>query len=243
MTIKPTLFVVTDIETTRRKRIAFDVAWQIIDRRGRLYDSGSYLIREAFFQDVPYFSEKLGHYFDDTHARLITPSSISFVRNEYNKQVQTLQQAGHRVILCAYNAAFDFKYLPETYNLIKGTEGKSWMKTKVEIMDIWDFWGNSVPKEYANIAPTSETGRFVSTSAESAFAYEFKQPGFEERHIAWHDVQIEVAILLKALARKKKMAVVNSPRELAGAVWKKINTRLGIAGNALLPQAPGYVPA
>ena len=32
--MKPTLFVVLDIETTLKKRIAFDVAWTITDRKG-----------------------------------------------------------------------------------------------------------------------------------------------------------------------------------------------------------------
>ncbi len=45
---KPTLFVVLDIETTLRKRIAFDVAWTITDRKGGDFGSGSFVIREAF---------------------------------------------------------------------------------------------------------------------------------------------------------------------------------------------------
>jgi hypothetical protein len=77
----------------------------------------------------------------------------------------------------------------------------------------------------------------VSTSAESAYRYEFVKPVFEERHIAWSDVEIESEILVKALARKKKMPVVKSPAALVGGVWKKINTRLGIDGKAFLPQA------
>ena len=48
MSNKSTLFVVLDIETTLRKRIAFDVAWTITDRKGGEFGSGSYVIREAF---------------------------------------------------------------------------------------------------------------------------------------------------------------------------------------------------
>jgi hypothetical protein len=84
---KSTLFVVTDIETTLKKRIAFDIAWRIIDKRGREYNSGSYVIREAFKHDVPFFKEKLGHYFDDAYSQLIKPASIFDVRAEYNRQI------------------------------------------------------------------------------------------------------------------------------------------------------------
>lgn len=232
MTKKSTLFVVTDIETTMRKRIAFDVAWRTVDRRGKEYANGSYVIREAFRHDVPFFKEKLGHYFDDAFQHLITPASVVEVRNEYNRQIADFQNSGHRVIACAYNAAFDFKYLPHTFNEIMGTQGIGWMQRPVELMDIWDYWGQSVPRGYT--ATPSASGRYYSTSAESAYRWEFCQEDFEERHIAWHDCLIESDILCKALSRRKAMPVVKSPKEFAGAVWQKINTRLGVDGKMAL---------
>lgn len=237
MALKPTVFVVTDIETTMKKRIAFDVAWQAIDRKGRIYGAGSYVIREAFHHDVPFFKEKLGHYFDDAYQNLIRPAGILEVRQEYNRQVAALQQAGHRVVLAAYNSAFDFKYLPETVATLTDGAVTRWMDHRAELLDIWDFWGESVPKHYANQAAASASGRFVSTSAESAYRFEFVKPDFVERHIAWHDVQIESEILIRALSRKKRIPVVKSPADLVGAVWQKINRRLGIDGKAQLPQS------
>jgi hypothetical protein len=228
MPFKPTLFVVTDIETTLKHRIAFDIAWRIIDKSGREYNKGSYVVRESFRLDVPFFKEKLGHYFDDAYSQLIQPASIYEVREEYNGQIAALQNAGHRVIACAYNAAFDFKYLPETIQKISGDTSQRWMQRKVELMDIWDFWGLSVPLNYTAM-PTA-SGKYISTSAESAYRWEFNQSDFEERHIAWHDCLIESDILLKTIKRKKPMPIVSRPSELAGAIWKKINTRIGIDG-------------
>lgn len=239
---KPTLFMTTDIETTLRKRIAFDVAWKLHDKNNREYGRGSYVIREAFEVDVPFFKEKLGHYFDDAYTNLIRPASILEVRQEYNKQIIEKQQEGHRVICAAYNSAFDFKYLPETVSLLTGGRVTRWLDCKVELLDIWDYWGESVPQHYAESAAASASGKYVSTSAESAYRYETQNRAFVERHIAWSDVEIESEILCKTLSRKKKMPVVKSPADLAGAVWKKINTRLGIDGKNLLPQAQ-VVPA
>jgi hypothetical protein len=232
MPFKPTLFVVTDIETTLKHRIAFDIAWRIIDRSGREYSKGSYVIRESFRLDVPFFKEKLGHYFDDAYSQLIQPANIFDVRAEYNRQIGELQDAGHRVIACAYNAAFDFKYLPETIQKISGDTSQRWMQRKVELMDIWDFWGSSVPLNYT--ATPTASGKYISTSAESAYRWEFNKADFEERHIAWHDCLIEGDILLKAIRRKKPMPIVSRPSELAGAVWKKINSRIGIDGKTAL---------
>lgn len=243
MTNKPTLFVTTDIETTMKKRIAFDIAWKIHDKRGREYGRGSYVIRDAFAHDTPFFKEKMGHYFDDAYSQLIKPADIVDVRTEYNLQIRELQNAGHRVICAAYNSAFDFKYLPETIAQLTNGEITRWMEQRVELLDIWHYWGDSVPQHYAQVAPASPSGKYVSTSAESAYKYEFMQPDFVERHIAWSDVQIESDLLCKTLSRKKQMPVVNSPAELIGAVWKRINTRLGIDGKSILPQAQMAVAA
>ena len=232
MSKKPTLFVVTDIETTYRKRMAFDIAWRTVDKKGRVYNTGSYLVQEAFTQDVPYFKEKMGYYFRDTYQHLITPSDILSIKKEYNKQIGDLQADGHRVIPCAYNAAFDFKHLPETLQLLTNNPHAQWLEHKVELMDIWDYWGRSVPKHYK--AVFSDSGKYYSTSAESAYRWEFCQEDFEERHMAWHDCVIEADILNKALSRKKALTVVKHPKMFKGAVWKAINTRLGVTGKELL---------
>lgn len=235
MPAKSTVYFVTDIETTKKRRICFDVAWKAIDNQNREYGRGSYVIRDAFFHDVPWFAEKLGHYFDDTFAGLIKPATIREVRKEYNRQVKTLQDKGHRVILCAYNAAFDFKYLPETLSILTGGKESRWLDSKAELMDIWHVWGNSVPKGYKESAAITESGKFYSTSAESAYRYETRNAKFEERHIAWSDVEIEADILLKALSRKKKMPVVKSPAEFVGSLYRHINNRLGVNGKDILP--------
>ena len=225
--MKSTLFVVLDIETTLKKRIAFDVAWTITDRKGGEFGSGSYVIREAFRVDVPFFKEKLGHYFDDTFNRQITPASIVEVRDIFNAQINALADAGHRVILTAYNARFDFTWLPHTLQEITGDKNAKFLDRPFDLLDIWSFWGESVPLCYT--AEKTPSGKFLSTSAESAFRFENQEPDFVERHIAWHDVQIEKQILLKALARKKPMQIVRKPSDLPSMVWKNINERLGVA--------------
>jgi hypothetical protein len=229
---KPTLFMVTDIETTVRHRIAFDIAWRTIDRKGKVYAEGSYIVREAFRLDVPFFKEKLGYYFDDTFAHRIVPAGINEIKDEYNLQIRNFHKSGHRVIPCAYNAAFDFKYMPETLQKLNNDSSARWLTEKVELMDIWDFWGRSVPKNYK--ALPSNSGKYYSTSAESAYRFEFDHEEFEERHIAWHDCIIEGDILQKALARKKALTTVKNPKELVGGIWKTINTRLGVTGKEML---------
>ena len=231
---KPTLFVVTDIETTMKNRIAFDIAWLTIDRRGREYGQGSFLVKESFNQDMPFYREKVGNYFEDVYDRHIKPETIKHIREAYNEQIVDFQTQGYRVIAAAYNAVFDFTHLPRTLNHLTNGRLMRWLDQKVEILDIWDYWGLSVPKHYAKVAKPTESGKFISTSAESAYAYEFNIPHFVEKHMAYDDCKIEAQLLQKVLSRKKPMPIYDSPGKLPGAVWKKINTRLGIDGKQLL---------
>ena len=225
--MKSTLFVVLDIETTLKKRIAFDVAWTITDRKGNDVGAGAFVIREAFRADVPFSKEKLGHYFDDTFNRQIVPASIVEVRDIFNAQINALADNGHRIILTAYNARFDFTWLPHTLRELTGDKNAKFLDRAFDLLDIWNYWGESVPKCYT--AEKTPSGKFLSTSAESAFRFENQQPDFVERHIAWHDVQIEKQILLKALSRRKPMKTVRKPSELPSMVWRDINERLGVS--------------
>jgi hypothetical protein len=232
MAKKETIFRVTDIETTVKKRIAFDIAWLDIDRKGKVYGKGSYIVKEAFEADVPFFKEKMGHYFQDVFDKKIIPTSILGVRNKFNKSAADLRLKGHRVIGCAYNAAFDFKWMPETYKTITGNPNARFLESPMELMDIWDYWGQSVPLHYD--AEPSASGKWRSTSAENAYRFEFSQKDFVERHMAWHDCEIEAEILLKALARKKPMPIVNHPSQFKGAIWRDINLRIGVNGKEML---------
>lgn len=222
-----TLFVVLDIETTKNKRLAFDVAWTITDRQGNDYGSGSYLINEVLRLDKPYYMEKWPQYVLDLEAGKIVTASISEVIESLNQQISNLKEKGHRVILCAYNARFDMTWLPYTYIQVTGDQSTDKFDQWNDLLDIWAFWGESVPLTYD--APFSASGRYLSTSAENAYRYEYQQPDFVEMHIGWHDVAIEKDILLRTLKRKKKMPIVQCKEQFAGNVWKKINDRVNFA--------------
>ena len=216
--------MVTDIETTLEKQIAFDVAWKGIDRKGREYCRGSYLILEAFKYDVPYFKEKLGHYFSDTYSHLVEPLPMQSIKQLYNSDVRLLQDEGHRVIFAAYNGGFDARHLGKTCNYILGDK---FLDYPLELLCLWNYWALSCPMNYT--AKASPSGKYLSTKAEDVFTFEFNQPDFIERHIAWSDVEIECDILLKTLARKKKIPVTRNVKEIsARPPWIIANERAGV---------------
>ena len=171
-----TLFVVLDIETTKYESLAFDVAWTITDKQGSDYGSGSYLISEVLKIDQPYYKDKWSQYLIDLEDGKIAYATISEEIDTLNHQISDLRKKGYRVILCAYNARFDMTWLPYTYIQVTGDKSTDKFDQWTDLLDIWAFWGQSVPKLYD--AHKTKSGKYLSTSAESAFRYEYQQPDF-----------------------------------------------------------------
>lgn len=236
MSAKPTIFFVTDVETCKPKErgkfsgLVFDTAWQAIDRRGKVYFNQSFSVTDALELEYPYYWQKVGRYMQYCYDRNIKPVPFAKVRKTFNRQLVKMIREGHRVVFAAYNAPFDCEALSYTSQRLLGGP---FLTTKgIGLLDIWDYWGESVPLNYT-AQPTS-SGKFLSTSAESAARFELQNPDFIEEHIGFSDVSIEVQILLKALARKKRLPIVTHPQDFAGAVYRKINRRLGIDGKSEL---------
>lgn len=221
--VKPTIFLVTDVETTMKTRMVFDVAWHAIDRTGLIYDSGSYLSMDSVNLDAPWFKEKVGRYYKDVFERHIEPVKFPVIRFKFNRAARKLREKGHRVIFCAYNAGFDCRELGKTCQLLMNKQFLD--PGSVDgLLDIWHFWAESCPLAYR--ARMTETGKNFSTTAESVYRYEFNDPGFLESHIGYKDVNIEAQILLKVLARKQTMPVVKSPAEFEARPWFIANERV-----------------
>ena len=123
---KPKLFLVLDCETAtlpfvremelteaQRKNIAiarplvYDLAWQIIDKKGNVYSRHSFIIQETFFVpavfNTAYYREKRPLYIKALQeGRIITKC--------WNDAVSILQEDLQKVVaVTAYNAMFDYK--------------------------------------------------------------------------------------------------------------------------------------
>jgi hypothetical protein len=100
---------------------------------------------------------------------------------------------------------------------------KPFLESKVRMLDIWDAWADCCPMRYT--AEVSQSGN-IRTRAQDVYRFESGQPDFEEAHTGYEDTKIEAQILLKVLARKRKLPIVNHPRDFAGSPWRKVQVRL-----------------
>jgi len=257
------IYVVTDIETTKNFRpnatkvaqiagmpanmqLAFDVAWKAIDKQGNVYCEGSYVATDCFTFALPYFTKKLGLYIEDAYNHNLAPRTFSQVRDHFNEDMAALDAKGYNVILCAYNAYFDFHNLEKTSKLLLN---EHFLIEPRPILDIWHTWGMTVPISYAKNAGRTDSGMYFLSTAEAAYAFESGNDNFIERHVAYDDVKIEAEVLLIALKRSSLEQRVLSvdPAKLPAMPWKKINERLqtkfpivGLAGHGEAGELPVY---
>jgi hypothetical protein len=216
MTIKPNAFVVMDTETSGFSKLVFDFGWTTIDKHGNVLGKADMVFFDVAVTERPYFINKVKGYGKRMDKGVHRTTSFATGRRLFNMHIAHLQARGYRVILCAYNAAFDVRALGITTKRMK--VANKFLRHSVELLDIWGNWAISAPKAYT--APKTKSGKFMSTSAENVYRFESQQPDFVEAHTAYEDTKIEAEILLKILKRKKRIKIVKSPRDFDHHIWE-----------------------
>lgn len=228
-----TLYCLMDTETTMKNGMVFDFAFDLFDRSGKTFESGSYLFTDVLAIEEPFYKEKIAQYWQLVYKHHIKPASLRVVRRVFNKTLQRYIKKGYKIVLCAYNAQFDITHLGETSENILS---KKWLEPETKNLwfyDLWHGWVAGCPVDYGWTAPLThekagqknpKTGKpfpfNIKTSAEAVYSYLVDNPHFEEKHIAFSDILIEKVILLDILARKKKMHIVRSPKDFISHPWK-----------------------
>lgn len=233
---KPTLWFVLDTETSgdqvrKGVNMVHDLAWIAIDRNGREYSRGSYFFPEVF-SDKKKLDRKLKLYEKQIDDERVQFANWDTVRTKFNKELAWYRAAGHKVIVAAYNASFDYERLDATefmlhpdkykidHGLLKGVRDESlasYFTPEVDWMDIWMQWAASCPRLYTAPKRTKTHGWF-STAAEWVGKFEIGED-YKHRHFAIDDCEGECEILLRSLARKQKLMINtifdNNPAEIA----------------------------
>ena len=216
MTIKPNAYVVMDTETSGYSKLVFDFGWLTIDKHGNQLGNADMVFFDVAVTEKPYFMNKVKGYADRCDDGIHRVTSFDRGRTLLNMHINNLRDKGYRVIVCAYNAGFDIRALDITTRRMNLAD--KFFTSKVDLLDIWGNWAISAPKAYT--APKTASGRFMSTSAENVYRFETQQPDFVEAHTAFEDTKIEAQILLKILKRKKRVKVVQDPRDFDHHIWE-----------------------
>lgn len=206
------VFIVLDIETITKARLAFDVAWHVCDSKGNILESYNALVKEVV--DVPFIFEllradefmknKCQIYID---ALVNNSIDVKYLYDISNDLQAIADRYNAKPIVCAYNADFDFNVLNKNMQVYEGMD--FFEESKDDVVDIMTM-------ALATICNTNKYVRWcnlngfvtekgnVRTNAQTVYSYISHNPNFVEAHHALADCDIEKEILFKARKYRKK---------------------------------------
>lgn len=211
-------FMVLDTETcpidrdvdgvTPENMLVYDIGYCIVDKKGNVYKTGSYIVSEIFFGEhyekmqSSYYANKIPNYFQEiaTGSRVVkTWKQISYIIR------QVLQEYNITTVV-AHNARFDFgvlrttkKYLQE-YSMLPYIEWWDTLKMARSVLGKMPTYKRFCEKN----GYLTKNGSLRYT-AEIIYQYITQDKDFKESHTGLEDTLIEKEILAYCIKQHKKM--------------------------------------
>jgi len=190
----------------------YDLGFAVVVRStGRIIESHSLVISDVFYgmareMENAYYADKLPMY----HAGIKDGSFRVVTLWEAWRLVRETVKAYGIKRIYAYNAKFDKGALNNTMKVVTGGKYNNFMPAGTRWLCIWHMACQTIlsQKGYRKFAEAngmvSPAGN-LRTSAEAAYAYITRTPGYVEPHTGLADVEIETAILHKIVRQHKRM--------------------------------------
>lgn len=203
-------YLILDVETanTIDDPLIYDVGGMVVDKRGRIYDSFSFVIEDIFMKErdlmnSAYYSNKIPSYWQGiwNNERKV----VSFM--EMRQYVLNIMRQYNIKDVAAYNAFFDKNALNTTLRWLTKSQYRYFFPYDTNFICIWNMACQTICqrktyKEFCiknelfsgNGHGTNKKARNISTSAENVYRYLILDPNYSEEHKGLEDVQIEAYI-------------------------------------------------
>ena len=197
--------------------LVYDIGGAIIDKRGNVYETFSFTIRDIFVYErelmrTAYYANKIPSYVREHHEG--TRKMINFC--EARKYILDLMREYNITDVCAYNANFDRNALNTTQRWLTKSKYRYFFPRNTNFICIWNMACQTLCqrktyKEFCeknqlfsgNGHGTNKKARNLSTSAENVYRYLILNPNYEEEHKGIDDVKIETYIFARCFAAHK----------------------------------------
>lgn len=226
------VFAILDIETITDARLAFDIAWIVKDSKGNTLEKRNYLVSEIMetpFAPIlirrdSFMKNKADFYMDGIAFNSFVIMSLEDIMYEF-RDIAARYNA--KVVMCAYNAKFDYTVLNDNMNAYYGVD---FFDSDVEVVDIMTM-------ALATICDTNKYVRWcqltdhvtakgnVQTNAETVYAYLTRNAEYVEAHHALQDCEIEADIYFKARKYRKKHHKQFAMPVFHCEEWKQVQAR------------------
>ena len=194
-------FIVLDTETTNSldDPLTYDIGFAVIDEKGKVYESHSFVIAEIFLDKElmksAYFAEKIPQYWKDIKdgkrklAKLLTVKKI----------LTKVMRDNHINIVIAHNARFDYRSLATTQRFLTSSKYRYFLPYGTEVYCTLKMARQALKNniEYDNFCYNNGylTKRGCKRyTAEILYRFLTGQNDFIESHTGLEDVLIEKEI-------------------------------------------------
>lgn len=190
---------------------AYDIGWAIVDKRGKVYDTKSFVNADIFLNEKElmqsaYYSNKIPMYWEDIKAgkRILT----SFY-NIKKALAEDIEKFGVTEIF-AHNMRFDYGTLNTTQRWLTKSKFRYFFPYGVDICDTLKMARDVILKMPTYRKFCEENGYFTKNgqlraTAEILYRFISKDNNFIESHTGLEDVLIEKEILAYCYKQHKKM--------------------------------------
>lgn len=189
----------------------YDLGWEIIDKRGRVYEKKSYIVREIFFgmSDVmtsAYYANKIPMYIEQIVKGERKVASFYEIRKDF---IETMQRYETNTV-CAHNSRFDYNALNITQRYLTKSKYRYYFPYGTEIWDTLKMARDVIAKTptYKRFCEENDyiaKNNQVRLTAEILYRYITRNNDFIESHTGLEDVDIERQILAYCFRKHKAM--------------------------------------
>ena len=207
-------FLLLDTETANEMpdNLVYDFGFTVINELGEVCKTGSYVINDIFFDEKElmesaYFAEKIPNYIEDIKQgkrKVCTLNQARIVTRD------VMAEFGIKTVL-AYNVNFDNRALNKTQRYLTKSKYRWFFPFGTQFECIWNMACQVICSDvdYLKWAienkKFSPSGKYISTSAETVYAYLTGQVEFIESHTGLEDCIIEGKIFAECVAKNQPM--------------------------------------
>lgn len=205
--------ITVDDKLDLSQSIVYDLGWNVTDKKGRIYETRSYVIAEVFvgMKDVmqsAYYAEKIPNYWEEIKSGKRILASFWTIKKAFSADVK---KYGVKNVF-AHNASFDVRALNNTIRYITKSKYRWFFPYSTEIWDTLKMARQTIGKQKSYRAWCEKNGYMtnhrtpqVRLTAEILYRYISGNNDFEESHTGLEDVMIETKILVHCFRQHKKM--------------------------------------
>lgn len=189
----------------------YDIGWAIVDKRGTVYKTHSYIVKDIFFRETDlmqsaYYSNKIPKYLQDiTEGKRIVKSWYE-IRQELLKDIKEYSINE----IYAHNMRFDYGTIATTQRWLTKSKYRYFFPYEIEICDTLKMARDVIGKmpSYKKFCEENQlltkNGR-LSMTAENLYRFIINDVNYIEEHTALEDVMIEKEIMAYCYKQHKKM--------------------------------------